>query len=63
MEEVIKNIPFLKLKLNHFATLDISVYIEHLKALEFLFTTNRYTRQFLKQYFTIFKNAFENEGL
>ena len=63
MEIAIRDFPFWKLKQDHFVIIEIFLYIEHFKALEFLFTTNRLSRQFLKQYFASIKNAFDNEGL
>jgi hypothetical protein len=63
MEKVIRNFPFWKLKLEHIVIPEILLHIKHFNALEFLFTTNRQSRQFLKQNFSILKNAFENEGL
>ncbi len=58
-----RDFPFWKLKLEYIVIPEILLHIERFNALEFLFTTNRQTRQFLKQYFSILKNAFENEGL
>jgi hypothetical protein len=53
MEVDIRASPFRKLQHNHFATIDILLYIEHFKALEFLFKTNKLTRKFVEHHFEI----------
>jgi hypothetical protein len=63
MEEAVTSFPFRKLRYEIYLTLDIMMYVERSKALEFMFFVNKEARAFLHQHFISIQNGFINEGL
>ena len=63
MEEVVTLFPFRKLRYQKYLTLDVMMYVERSKALEFIFCVNKEARAFLHQHFISIQNGFINEGL
>jgi hypothetical protein len=63
MEEAVTSFPFRKLRYQKYLTLDVMMYVERSKALEFIFCVNKEARAFLHQHFISIQNGFINEGL
>ena len=63
MEKTVTSFPFHKLRHEKYLTLDVMMYVERSKALEFIFYVNKEARAFLHQHFISIQNGFINEGL
>jgi hypothetical protein len=63
MEEAVSVLPFSKLSHDIYLTLEVLMYVERSKALDFMFGVNKEVRAFVHNHFISIRNGFINEGL